>query len=247
MSETQWENHVTLRSLSFPLKVLSTFFLLTIGLAYLFALVYLYLIELEPHTKHGISIVQSVIIKYYGKRERSRIEVALGGSMGDRASLQEKQQIIGWIRQGAREAEFSDIQPILKRACAECHSRESGLSIPPLTSYAEVYEYTSMDFGESIKSLVRVSHIHLFGISFIFMLTSMIFAFSETSQLFRAVLIAIPFLAIWLDIGSWWFTKYQPVFAYTVIFSGIAMGLSLAAQITISLYEMWFLRWEKQV
>lgn len=37
-----------------------------------------------------------------------------------------------------------------------------------------------------------------------------------------------------------WFTKNEPIFAYTVIASGALMGLSLALQIGISLYEMWF-------
>jgi hypothetical protein len=99
--------------------------------------------------------------------------------------------------------------------------------------------YTEVDMGQSVKTLVRVSHIHLFGMSFIFMLTSGIFVFSEMDIRWRALLVAIPFLAIWIDIGSWWFTKLQPFFAYTVIAGGILMGLSLAAQILVSVYEMW--------
>ena len=55
----------------------------------------------------------------------------------------------------------------------------------------------------------------------------------------KFVSITIPFLAIWLDIGSWWLTKYKPVFAYAVIIGGLLMGLSLAIQICFSLYEMW--------
>jgi hypothetical protein len=233
---------VILRTLPLPLKLLATFFLLTIGLGYLLAVTYLYLIDLEPHTKHGFGMVQAVIIKYYGQREGTRLEAALNGSMAEHVTSGEKQQIIRWIRHGGREAEFVEVQPILKRACAGCHSPESDLPIPPLTSYAQVSAYNAVDVGQTIKSLVRVSHIHLFGMSFIFVLTSMIFAFSETSTIFRSVLIVIPFLAIWLDIGSWWFTKYQPLFAYAVIGGGLLMGLSLGCQILISLYEMWFKR-----
>jgi len=233
---------MTLRTLPLPLKVLATCFLLTIGIGYLFGLAYLYFIDLEPHAKRGLGLVQAVIIKYYGQREKSRLQAALEGSMSEHVTPNEKQQIIRWIRQGARETEFVNVEAILKRACAGCHSLESGLPIAPLLSYSQVSEYTAVDFGQSIKSLVRVSHIHLFGMSFIFMLTSIIFAFSETSRLFRSVLVAIPFLAIWLDIGSWWFTKYEPVFAYTVIVGGAMMGLSLAGQIFISLSEMWFKR-----
>lgn len=233
---------MTLRTLQLPLKVLASCFLLTIGIGYLFALAYLYLIDFEPHRKQGLGVVQAVIVKYYGKRQGSRLEAALEGSMSEQVHQNEKQQIILWLRRGASEAEFINIQPILKRACEGCHSPASGLPIQPLTSYAEVSQYTSMDLGQSIKSLVRVSHIHLFGMSFIFILTSLIFALSQTSQLFRSVLIAIPFLAIWFDIGSWWLTKYEPVFAYIVIVGGVLMGLSLAGQIAVSLYEMWFMR-----
>jgi hypothetical protein len=114
--------------------------------------------------------------------------------------------------------------------------------LPPLTSYAEASTYTEVDLGQSIKSLVRVSHVHLFGMSFIFVLTSLIFVFSEIPASVRALLVAIPFLAIWLDIGSWWFTKHNPIFAYIVIGGGVLMGLSLALQIGVSFYEMWFAR-----
>ncbi|HZH48868.1 MAG TPA: hypothetical protein VFD86_03785 [Nitrospira sp.] len=231
---------MTLRTLPLPLKVLATCFLLTIGAGYLFALAYLYLIDLEPHAQPRPSVVQAVIAKYYGRQEDSLLEAALKGSMGDRVGPGEKREIIRWVRAGAPEAEFVKIEPILKQSCASCHSAQSGLSIPGLSSYAEVSAYTGASMGQSLKSLVRVSHIHLFGMSFIFILTSLIFAFSELSLTLRSILIAIPFLAIWLDIGSWWFTTYQPIFAYTVIAGGALMGLSLAGQITISLYELWF-------
>lgn len=134
------------------------------------------------------------------------------------------------------------MQPILTQACAGCHSVAAGTGLPSLISYTEVARYTVVDLGQSIKSLVRVSHIHLFGISFIFMFTSLIFVFSEIPVSVRTLLVAIPFLAIWLDVGSWWFTKHDPIFASIVIGGGMLMGLSLALQIGISIYEMWLAR-----
>ena len=233
---------MTLRLLPLQLKVLATCFLLTLGVGYLFALAYLYLLDVEPHTKHGMGLVASVIVKYYGQRDASRLEAALRGPMSEYVTDAQRKQLLRWIRQGASEAEFVKIQPVLKQACGGCHSASAGMAVPSLMSYAEVAPYAAVDMGESLKTLVRVSHIHLFGMSFIFMLTSLIFAFSETPVMFRAVLIAIPFLAIWLDIGSWWFTKYEPVFAYTVIGGGVLMGVSLAGQIGVSLYEIWVKR-----
>jgi hypothetical protein len=230
---------MTLRTLSLPVRVLFSCFLLTTGMGYLFAVLYLFLIDVEPHTKHGVGMVQTVIVKYYGQRGGTKLEAALDGTMGDNLTPAQKRQIITWIRRGVKEANFGSVQSIFLDQCATCHSKQSGLPIPPLTTYEEVTAYTQMDMGESIKRLVKVSHIHIFGMSFIFILTGGIFVLSEAPVRWRALLVAIPFAAVWIDIGSWWFTKVEPLFAYTVITGGILMGLSLAAQIVLSLYGMW--------
>ena len=113
-------------------------------------------------------------------------------------------------------------------------------AIPPLTSYEAVQKVSGADTGTSIEELARVSHIHLFGISIIFLLTGAIFALSETPIWVRVSLVVVPYLTILMDIGSWWFTKYlDPAFAYVVIAGGACMGLALAAQILIALWEMW--------
>jgi hypothetical protein len=96
------------------------------------------------------------------------------------------------------------------------------------------------DTGTSIVQLARVSHIHLFGVSIIFLLTGMIFGLSETPVWLRVSLVILPYVTIIMDIGSWWATKYlDPTFAYIVIAGGALMGLALASQILISLWEMW--------
>ena len=185
-------------------------------------------------------MVQAVIIKYYGQRGGTKLEAALQGAMGEHLTPAQKKRIIEWIRRGATADGFAAVQPIFLEHCSACHSEKAGLSLPPLTSLEEVAAYVKIDMGESVKRLVSVSHIHLFGISFIFMLTGGIFVLSEVSVRWRVLLVAIPFVAIWIDIGSWWFTRVEPVFAYTVIVGGVLMGLSLATQISVSLYEMWF-------
>ena len=237
--QVETQNRLTLQGLPVAVRMVFTLYLLTIGLGYLLALFYLFLVEIEPHRKMGIGLVQATIIKYYGKRDETKLEAAVRGRMGENISEVERAEIIRWIHDGAKEEMFVKVQPIFLNHCAPCHSSGSGLSIAPLTTYAEVSSYVDIDLGQSIKSLARVSHIHLFGMSFIFLLTGMIFAFSEIHKLLRLIILALPFLAIWTDIFSWWFTKYQPIFAYTVIIGGALMGIALAAQIFIPLYEMW--------
>lgn len=234
--------NITLRTLSLPLKVLASCYLVTIGMGYLFAISYLYLMDVRPHAGQHMGLVTDVIVKYYGRRNTTRLEAALAGPMADRATADQKQVIAEWIHDGATEAGFARVQPILEQQCVMCHRPQSGLPVPPLTSYDEVKTLAETDMGQSVKSLVSVSHIHLFGISFIFMLAGLIFAFSELPSGWRAALIVAPFVSIWIDIGSWWFTKSDPIFAYTVVLGGALMGVALAAQIVLSLYEMWLKR-----
>ncbi|HXN07914.1 MAG TPA: cytochrome c [Nitrospiria bacterium] len=229
---------MTLRQMSVPVKILFSCFLLTAGMAYIFAILYLYLMDLEPHVKNGKGTVKAVILKYYGNQGGGRLEAALHGPMGDDLSDQEKNRIYRWIREGASEQGFPQVFAILQQNCVSCHDGNMP-GIPRLASFEELAGYTKTDMGESIKNLIRVSHVHLFGISFIFLLSGGIFVLSELSVKWRAILVLVPFISMWVDIGSWWFTKLAPVFAYTVIIGGVFMGLSFGAQIAISFYEMW--------
>ena len=230
----------SLATLSSSMRALFTCFLLTIGIGYLAAVTYLFFVDIQPHQQMGMSVVDGISMKYHGQRGNTRLEAALAGRMGDRGSVEDRQAIIRWVKDGASADKFAVVKPIFQRDCTACHSPTSGLPIPPLTTYAEVHKVTQVDTGSSFSQLARVSHIHLFGISFIFLLTGGIFALSEIAAKWRLLIIVLPYFTIWADIGSWWITKYEPAFAYVVLVGGGLMGLALAAQILISLWEMWF-------
>lgn len=230
---------ITLKGLPASVRVLLTCFLLTIGLGYFFALTYLFLLDIEPHRKEGVGLIQGTIIKYYGSRSNTRLEAALQGSMAEMISPGDKAEVIAWLRRGATAEGYEKIRPILERNCTECHRKDAGYGVVPLTRYEQVLQLAQLDLGTSIRTLARVSHVHLFGLSFIFLLTGAIFSMSETSRRLKLIVLVLPFIAIWMDIGSWWITKFEPIFAYTVIIGGGLMGLALAAQILIPLWEMW--------
>jgi len=231
---------ISLRSLPTTLRVLFSCFLLTIGIGYLTALSYLFLVDVEPHRKEGQRVVEGISEKYHGSTSGTRLEAALKGTMADKLTPAERDQVLQWVHAGASRDGYAKIAPILTQKCATCHNAQSGLPISPLTSFEEVQKVTQIDTGLSLLQLTRVSHVHLFGISIIFLLTGAIFSLSETPTWFRVVVLIAPYLAIVMDIGSWWVTKYySPVFAYVVLLGGAFMGLSLACQILLSLWEMW--------
>jgi len=231
---------ISLRDLPVTLRVLFSSFLIVVGIGYLMALSYLFLVDIEPHHQEGQGPVEGISAKYHGSASGTRLEAALEGTMADKLTTEEREQVFQWIRDGATADGYAKIEPILTQKCATCHSAQSGMPILPLTSFEDVQKITTPDTGLSMLQLAKVSHIHLFGISMMFVLTGAIFSLSVTPVWFRVAVLVVPYLAIIMDIGSWWATKYyDPVFAYIVLIGGAFMGLAMACQILVSLWDMW--------
>jgi hypothetical protein len=108
-----------------------------------------------------------------------------------------------------------------------------------LTNYKGVAE-VAHGGGATIPTLVRVSHIHLFGIAFILFFIGKIFLLCDINMYLKRIAVVIPFAAMLLDVVSWFITKSTPSFAYVVVISGTLMGISMGMQIVISIYQMWF-------
>lgn len=230
----------SLRKLPLVFRALFSSFLALIGIGYLTALSLLFLVDIKPHLDVGQSVVADISEQYHGLPSDTRLETGLKGPMATMASAADRNRILQWIHQGASQEGYAAVAPIFKNNCASCHNPENNRSIPPLTGYDEIKKLLKTDTGTNIVQLARVSHIHLFGISLIFLATGAIFALSETPVWLRVLLVVLPYLTIIMDIGSWWLTKYlAPAFAYVVLIGGVGMGLALAAQIFISLWEMW--------
>lgn len=222
-------------------KILDSMFLITIGIGYLFALGHTYYSHQGRDGQPGLS-VEDVQIAYYGEHQQTRLGAALNGSMGANLERPEEQKkvIFDWIENSDDVDEFNArVAPILNENCVMCHSQAADMGLPPLTNYEETIALTHTDTGASVQSLVRVSHIHLFGIAFILFFVGRIFILCEMPVLIKRVAVAIPFIAILLDILSWYATKVIPGFAYVVVLAGGLMGISLTGQILVSLYQMW--------
>ena len=83
---------------------------------------------------------------------------------------------------------------------------------------------------------------HLFGISLMLFALGYIFILSEVNVWFKRFLVLSPMVAVFVDILSWFLTKWDPVYAYTIVIAGALLGFSMAMQIVISLYQLWFLK-----
>lgn len=224
-------------------KLLYTAFLLLIGTGYLMALVFLYTSHEGHDGKPGVSIVD-IVDTYYGNRSGTRLEAAIRGPMAGYLQQQEdRNQIVAWLKDGGSEEGYNArIRPILEKTCLQCHSPVSELKVPDLSGYEGIKAVAEVDTGESLHTLMKLSHIHLFGIGLVAMGIGLVFRLAVLGDWLKATLMVSPFVAIFADILAWFLTKWDPVYAYTVVAAGALLGLAWAGQILISLYQLWFFR-----
>jgi hypothetical protein len=229
----------TLCQLAVPVKVLFTGYLLAIGLGLLMAGVQIMLTHGMADGKPGLS-VDDIVYSYYGDRSGSVLESKLNGSMKNNAPPEVRMAMIKWVRAGAPEKEWeSTIKPQVDKYCAMCHANMPGLA--NIADKQVMYSMTKVNEGASVSTLTRVSHIHLFGISFIFFMVGWIFTYADGfSNLIKGFLIFTPFGFLILDVASWWLTKMNPDFAWLVMIGGFGYSLASTVMIFTSLYQLWF-------
>ncbi len=236
------QHHLNLSSQGTSIKMLFTGYLTVVAIGYMMALVQILFTHGMADGKFGLSI-DDIVYSYYGKRSGSILESKLNGSMKVMAPEAERLKIIQWVKKGAdKDVYQTEIKPIINKRCVMCHSPASGMPVPDWTKDEEVFKRAEVDTGASFSSLTRVSHIHLFGIAFIFMFVGLIFSLaSGVPKVLKATVIVMPYLFLIIDILSWWLTKLNPMFAWLTILGGGAMALSFAFMWVVSMYEMWIM------
>lgn len=223
-------------------KLLYTSFLLLVGLGYLMAMSYLYVTHEMNDKKPGLSVAD-VANSYYGNRSGTRLEAAIRGPMAGNISNDDRDVMVAWLKDGAEEKHFEkDIKPILDKTCLACHVQSSGMNIADLSTYQGIHKFAEVDTGMSMTSLLKLSHIHLFGISLLLFMLGSIFIQTEVNVWFKRFLVVSPMLAVFVDVLSWFLTKYDSHYAIIVIVAGGILGMSMALQIVISLYQIWTLK-----
>ena len=224
------------------MRILYTGALLVLGMGYLFALLYVYVAHADRDGSPALS-VQDIVITYSGTTEGTRLESALRGPMRGMLEQTDLVSMLSWVHAGAdRRSYETQIRPIIEKNCLSCHDG-SNPHLVNLDGFDNIQTVVERDTGADLFSLVRVSHIHLFGLTFIFFLMGLIFSHAFLRPVwFKCVIMATPFACIASDVSSWYFTKLFNPFAWVVLFAGALMGLCFAVMWIVSMWQIWFYR-----
>ena len=228
--------------------MLYTAAMLILGMGYLFGGIYLFHTYAGKDGDRGSLSSEDLVIAYSGSGKGSRLESALSGSMTSMLPNEERDAIVAWVRKGASEAEYvKSIKPVIDKRCLACHNSGN----PHLTNLASIDNMKKIldrDTGTDIFTLVRVSHIHLFGVTFIFFLMGLIFGHAYVRPVWlKCTIMALPFACIATDITSWYMVKLFHPFAWLTMAAGGLMALCFTAMWVIAMYQLWFSRTPPEV
>ena len=224
-------------------RLLYTATLLVLAAGYAFALLYVYASDAANDGNPVTLSVQDIIIHYSGSAEGTRLESALRGPMSSMLPEQQLAGVLRWITEGAERPVYeASIRPVIERYCLACHDG-SNPHLDNLDGYDNLSAVIELDTGADIFTLVRVSHIHLFGLTFIFFIIGLIFTHAFVRPIwFKGAVVTAPFVGLTMDISAWYFTKLFNPFAWMVIVGGALMASSFAFMWFVSLYQLWFYR-----
>ena len=234
-----WRFFVHFSHLPLVQKVLYSGALCVLGLGYAFAMIY---VVGSHHGRDGEEMltVDDIVIAYSGTSTGTVLEGALKGSMSNMLPANENLQIVSWVQGGSSEEAYeNELKDIFDKRCITCHNKRNP-HLPHLEDYEGISHVTEVDTGKPLFTLVRVSHIHLFGLTFIFFIVGSIFCHAYMKhEWMKVAVIGTPFVAIFLDISAWYLTKIFEPFAWVVLISGSAMGICFAIMFFVSMYQMW--------
>ena len=228
------------QELPLSMRVLFTGTLLAIGMGYMFAMIYVYASDAGRDGNPALT-VEDIVISYRGSREGTKLESALKGPMSAMLSSNDYSDILSWVNGGAEKDEYeTQIQPIIEQNCLDCHDG-SNPHLSNLDGFDNIKTVVVVDMGTDLNTLVRVSHIHLFGVTFIFFIMGFIFSHAYLRPVwFKSLVIFMPFIYIAADVSSWYFTKLYSGFAWVVLIAGGLMGATFAFMWVVSMYQIWF-------
>ncbi len=87
---------------------------------------------------------------------------------------------------------------------------------------------------------LKFTHIHIFGMSAIFILMGILVLFLDISQGIKTWLIVLPFFGVIIDLASVWLKLFvDPIFFWLHIPGGVLFGVVFVVDAILMLWQMW--------
>jgi len=253
------KTNVHLPDFSVAAKLFCTVFFILLGVGILVS-------QLKVVTKYRMAdgkpmlSVRDLVLSYHGYPGAPIVEVKLRlAPTPDHKEFEKKMYkdsvdyLIQWTKDGA-SAEKDDFEPVveaLENYCVNCHDLEGAAKSSPfwedrVVKHDLVAPVFSRTGAVSANRLLHLTHVHLLSNVMIFVLTGAVVLFCRMGPKLKTVLLLLPFLGIFLDIGSWWVTAFICHHcAWLLMLGGALMGVGFLLQFLAVMHGLWLQKVEQ--
>jgi hypothetical protein len=150
------------------------------------------------------------------------------------------------------------IKSLIEARCGKCHGGDKKPDLdeypkiaplataPPLETIDDVFapdkKWQRSTRQLTVEGLTQSTHAHMLSFSMLFAMTGLVFAFTTYPGVVRGVIGPVVLVAQIADISCWWLARspgYGPYFATAIVGTGAVVGLGLATQILLSMFNMY--------
>ncbi|HKB01412.1 MAG TPA: hypothetical protein VKD90_04290 [Gemmataceae bacterium] len=164
----------------------------------------------------------------------------------------ERQALVAWAEAGAPKAQyeadafplprdfpFDNLPAALKTNAPDIPRGAAAAAEPKAADKWKEAKLRQL----SVDALTQSTHAHLLTFSLLWAATGLVLAFSSYRVSIRTLLAPLVLVAQVIDVGCWWLARLEPpagpYFALAIMATGTVVGLGLAAQIVLSLWDMY--------
>lgn len=156
------------------------------------------------------------------------------------------------LSEAYREGDTFKIKSLFTDRCARCHAKEGDdqeAATYPMETIEQIQKYAKVETGGgrvSLTKLAQSTHAHLLSFSVLFMLTGLLFAFTNYPTPLRFVVAPLALVAQVLEIACWWLARIDGptgvMFAQAIPILGAMVGGGLGLQILLTIFHLfgWF-------
>ncbi len=262
---------MNLQTAGIPHKCLVTMFLIVLSAGFFTAHLYLHhTVNLADGKETAFPTTRDITLHFHGQPGTTRLRNQSLGAMKkyysmaedpndlDELEQQNLKAVLEWNDKGAPEKDYWEFNAEKGRhtytkvglilsdsGCFDCHTRESTMKgnkkDSPLDTYQDIVKFTKEDQGMSKGRLLMLSHVHLLGMSLMFLGLGFFLVNSTWSVSIRTGLVVGGFASILVDIGGWWAVKYGGGgWAWLVMAGGLFMGMTFGVSTLLVLFDLWF-------
>jgi hypothetical protein len=138
------------------------------------------------------------------------------------------------------------VRSLFTERCVRCHCPDGDdqkAAKFPLVKYEQIKPYAKVDTGAmSLPALAQSTHTHMLSFAMLFCMTGVIFGLTSYPGWLRVPLAPLVLVAQVCEIACWWLGRIEGptgvLFARVVLVMGGFVGMGLAMQIVLSLFDL---------